>query len=177
MDTDSFLLNFEGVDVYKEMKTGLISQHMDFSNFPVDHELYDDTRKGQLGLLKSETAERPIVEAICLAPKCYSILQDNGKVKNTAKGVPHAMKQVNLTHDIYREILDGKINSVSVPYGRIESMHNKLFTVCNDKRALTGLDKKRYWLNSVESVAFDHPSIKRKHDDDDVPSTKRMKVA
>ena len=44
MDTDSFLLNFEGEDVYKEMKTCLISEHVDFSNFPVDHELYDKTR-------------------------------------------------------------------------------------------------------------------------------------
>ena len=61
MDTESFLLNFEGVDVYKKMKTGLISQHMDFSNFPVDHELYDNTCKGQLGFLKSETAEGPIL--------------------------------------------------------------------------------------------------------------------
>ena len=50
---------------------------MDLSNSPVNHELYDNTRRGELGLLKSEMADIPIAEAICQTPKFYSILLDN----------------------------------------------------------------------------------------------------
>ena len=66
---------------------------MDLNNFPVDHGLYSHEKKGELGLLKSETVERPIVEAICLAPKTYSVLVDNGKAKITAEGVKHSEKK------------------------------------------------------------------------------------
>ena len=45
MDTYSFLLNLEGVDVYKEMKEAKHKDFMDLCNFPVNHELYDNIRK------------------------------------------------------------------------------------------------------------------------------------
>ena len=50
-----------------------------------------------------------------------------------------------------------------------------LYTLTNEKRALSGLDKKRYWLNSVDSAAFDHPNIKRKLVDNHESISKRMK--
>ena len=70
-------------------------------------------KKGELGILKSETADILIVEAIYLVQKCYSISQDNDKVMNTAKGAPQAMKQMKLTPDVHRETRDGIIKSVS----------------------------------------------------------------
>ena len=87
MDTDSFLLDFKNVDVYKEMQSGALKEHLDLSNFPTDHYLYSGQNKGKLGLLKSETADNPISEVICLAQKCYSVLLEDGTVKNTAKGI------------------------------------------------------------------------------------------
>ena len=86
------------------------------------------------------------------------------------------MKRNILTHDKYRDVFDRKQKSVNVVNGMIHSKHNTMYTIINDKCALTGIDKKRYWSNSLESVAFDHPSIKRKHNDDDVSSSKRMKI-
>ena len=47
---------------------------MNLSNFPPGHDLYHNSRKGQLGLLKSQTGHVAIKEVICLAPKAYSIL-------------------------------------------------------------------------------------------------------
>ena len=61
-----------------------------------------------------------------------------------------------------------------------------LYTLTSKKVALIKVERKRYWVNAVDSVAFDHPSIKaatkttttndknilqkqtfkRKHDDD-----------
>ena len=51
------------------MKNGGLKDLMDFSSFPVDHNLCSDHEKGQLGMLKSETADIPTVEATCLTPK------------------------------------------------------------------------------------------------------------
>ena len=35
-----------------------------------------------------------------------------------------------------------------------------LYTIKSQKRALVKFDRKRHWLNTVESIAFDHPDIK-----------------
>ena len=59
------------------MKNGGLKDLMDFNIFPIDHDLYSDQKKGELGsMLKSKTADIPIVEANCLAPKTYSVLLD-----------------------------------------------------------------------------------------------------
>ena len=42
MVTDSFLLDFKNVDVYKEMQNGALKEHMDFSKFPTNHFLYSE---------------------------------------------------------------------------------------------------------------------------------------
>ena len=57
-DTDSFLLEFIGPDFMHEAIHGELSKYMDRSNFPKDHKYFDDSRKGELGYLKSETAEK-----------------------------------------------------------------------------------------------------------------------
>ena len=48
MDTDSFLLVFKNVDVYKVMQNGALNEHMDLSNFPADNPLYSENIKGKL---------------------------------------------------------------------------------------------------------------------------------
>ena len=35
-----------------------------------------------------------------------------------------------------------------------------MYTLTSKKVALIKVERKRYWLNAVDSVAFDHPSIK-----------------
>ena len=47
---------------------------MDLRNFTVDHYLYSDEKKGQLGMLNSETSDISILQAICLNPFAYSVL-------------------------------------------------------------------------------------------------------
>ena len=63
-------------------------------------------------------------------------------MKNAAAGVPQGMKRTKLTHDIFRDVHDRKIESINVGNGRIESRLNKLFTNINEKPALSSLDKK-----------------------------------
>ena len=93
MHTDSFLLQFKNVDLHKETKSGGLKHLMDFSNFPDDHDLYSDQMKGYLGRLKSETADIPIVEAICLVLKAYSILLAGDTRKQYYKGCKSQSKE------------------------------------------------------------------------------------
>ena len=67
MGTDSSLLYFEAVYVYKELKEGLLSKYMGLSNFPDDYQQYSNQNEEELGLLKSETGDIPIVATNCLA--------------------------------------------------------------------------------------------------------------
>ena len=102
---------------------------------------------------------------------------DNDKVKNAAKGVPQGTKRTIHTLDIYRDVHDRKIKSINFANGTIESGHKKkVYTITNEKRALSGLYKNIYWLNSVDSVAFDHPNIKRKLVDNHGFISKRIKI-
>ena len=48
MDTNSFMLELRNADVNEKMKSGKLTNLMDLSKFTVDHQLYENTRKGQL---------------------------------------------------------------------------------------------------------------------------------
>ena len=57
----------------------------DFSNYPKDSNFFDETNKKVIGKIKSEG--KIIGEFVGLKPKMYSMLSDDGKESNTAKGV------------------------------------------------------------------------------------------
>jgi len=158
-DTDSFLLNFENIDIYEEMGKEPLMDYIDTSNFPSNHELYSEKNKGKLGLLKSETADLPIKEAYCLAPKTYSVLLNNDETKNTAKGVNKSQKN-ELKHEIYKQIHDGTLKEIQSICPTIRSIKNNLYTLETKKHALVKLDRKRYWIDREISVGYGHPSIK-----------------
>ena len=124
----SFLLDFRNVDVYKEMKSGILKEHMNLFNFPIDHSLYSEDNKGKLGLLKPETSDNHISEVVCLAPKCYNVLLEDETVKNSAKGVNRTQK-ANFRHETYRDLHDGIVKEVRAPCSVIKSISNKLLTI------------------------------------------------
>ena len=63
-------------------------------------------------MLKSETAETAIVEAICLAPKTYSVLLDIVKGTNTVKGLNHS-EEIKLKQDLYAQVQDRTLSNVT----------------------------------------------------------------
>ena len=77
MDTDSFQLNFKGINIRDKSAKDPLAKYMDLSNFNINHPLYNIANKSKLGLLKSETGSITIKEAICLHPKCHSVLLDS----------------------------------------------------------------------------------------------------
>ena len=59
----------------------------DFSDYPKDHPLYDETNKKVIGKMKDECAGVPIAEYIGLRPKLYSVLKADEQLIKKAKGV------------------------------------------------------------------------------------------
>lgn len=81
-NTDLLLLEFKDVAA---IETELLKSHFveytDFWNYPKEHPLYNESRKGQLGLLKSETANDYSSKIICIQQKYYSILLNSDSTK------------------------------------------------------------------------------------------------
>ena len=65
-----------------------------------------------------------------------------------------------MRHETYNNVHEGVVNCATATCNNIRSHHNVLHTVTTKKVALVKVERKRYWLNAVDSVAFDHPSIK-----------------
>ena len=84
-DTDSLLVDIKTNDVYKDMLE--TKDEYDFSDYPKDHPLYDETNKKVIGKMKDECAGTPIAEYIGLRPKLYSVLKADEQLIKKAKGV------------------------------------------------------------------------------------------
>ena len=55
----------------------------DFSEYPKQQPLYDETNKKVIGKMKDECADTPITEYVGLRPKLYSVLRaDEPIIKN-----------------------------------------------------------------------------------------------
>ena len=83
---------------------------------------------------------------------------DNGLCKSTAKGVNRSSCK-NLRHEAYNQIHEGIMNEITVKITNIVVRHNVLRTIQSQKRALSKLDRKRWWEDGVKSLAFGHPDI------------------
>ncbi|XP_064113377.1 uncharacterized protein LOC135220011 [Macrobrachium nipponense] len=156
MDTDSFFFSLETDDLTRELK-GPLHQHLDLSNFPKTHPLYDSTRKGKLGLVKIETGAEYIREFVGIKPKVYSYLTETSRC-NTLKGVKKAT-QKTISHEQYKEIID---KNEIFPMNQ-HSLLSVKGTMCltKQKTALCPLEDKRYYIDAYNSYAYGHPEVER----------------
>ena len=72
-------------DIYKDMAES--KDDYDFSDYPKDHQLYDESNKKVIGKMKNECARVSISEYIGLRPKLYSVLRSDEQLIKKAKGV------------------------------------------------------------------------------------------
>ena len=151
-DTDSFIIQVETDDIYKDMFEN--KNLYDFSEYPKDHPNYDITNKKVLGKFKDEMKSLVITEFIGLKPKMYSfnyINKDNIVVnKNTHKGVKES---ISLKHDeynrslykeelIYKEFYNLQLNKQNTYLDKIK------------KIALNPFESKRYWIDNINSLPY-----------------------
>ena len=162
-DTDSYLLEIKNHRLFEKFDHPIMKELLDTSNFPPNHHLFSLQNKGRLGCLKSEIEDRVLKETICLSPKCYSTQLFDGTVKATAKGVARDIKKNNLTHALYKKMYNHEIYQHKVKNGNIVSRNTRLYTQCSTKNALSICDKKRYWINNIDSIAYGHPNIPKVH--------------
>ena len=96
-DTDSLAYGVQADDIYRDMGDDAASRY-DFSEYPLDHPLYDTSNRKTLEFFKYELNSVPMREFVGLRPKWYAFLC-TGKVdknvlqhtrpveKKTTKGV------------------------------------------------------------------------------------------
>ena len=83
----------------------------DFSNYPKDSNFFDETNKKVIGKIKSEV--KIIGEFVGLKPKMYSMLSDDGKESNTAKGVNIATEFGEFKYTLFnKKVLRRKMRRV-----------------------------------------------------------------
>ena len=157
-DTDSFIINLKTEDITKEI-SGPLAEHLDLSNFPSDHPLYNSKCKGELGKLKIETAPHHMKEFICLKPKAYTYTttKDDQVSNNTLKGIPGHIRK-GLTLATYEECLYSNTRfSKDIFNLRFYNKHMSLTK--NSKVILSCFEDKRYYINNLESYGYCHPKI------------------
>ena len=142
-DTDSFCYWIPTKsDLYSDMKQD--GHHFDFSNYPVDSELFDDDVNHLVpGKMKDEMAGEIIVEFIGLRAKMYSILTLDGYNKKTAKGVISEVKNRQISHNDFKICLfEQKV--MSHKGTTITTNEHLIFTVDVRKTSLSPFNDKKH---------------------------------
>ena len=157
-DTDSFIYKIvtNNRDLYKIMKEN--KQHFDFSDYPPNHPCYSTENKKVLAKFKENGMI--ISEFVGLRPKMYAYrFHENRKEAcKKAKSVKSNIILSNLTFENYLSVLKGE--QINIVQYNIQSKNHKIYTLCQRKLALSGLDNKRFVLsNAVDSLPWGHSSI------------------
>jgi hypothetical protein len=155
-DTDSLCYHIQTDDVYRDM--GERKELFDFSDYPKDHFLFDDSNKKVVLKMKDETNSVPIKEFVGVRSKMYSILGGDSSEKKRAKGINKAVVK-SMRHEEYKNcILTNQTFNKSM-YAFRSKLHN-IYTIKMNKLALCPYDDKRYILNDgVKTLAYGHFQI------------------
>ena len=187
MDTDSFIIeildtveglskfvldNKEHFDLSEcENKESPFYEHIQKKKAELTKEEFEDyINYGKPGKFKNETKWYSIEEFVALRPKQYSYITENDKLNEEfkkegklmrAKGLNRESVKKYLTHQMYVDqvLKDEKV--VSCKMSNIQSKSFRMYTQYIWKKALMNYENKRYWLDSVYSIPFGHPWIKK----------------
>jgi hypothetical protein len=153
-DTDSFCIGVEissTKSLYEKLKSQ--AEWYDFSNYDRSHPLFDDSRKGALGLLKNELAACTPYAFVGLSAKMYSI-GCYGKDYSRAKGIPRYLMPEITFEDYKRCLMDLEIREIE--YNHIVAEKQHLYIKKQKKRGLVNFYDKRYCLPNHTTLPFGH---------------------
>ena len=149
-DTDSFLLRVKTDNLIQDMKK--MKDRFDFSKYPSDHVLYDNSKANRLFYFKDELCGKAaITHFIGLRPKCYSMLihkfhSQNSEAKKVCKGVKRSAIKHKLSFADYEKCINHQC-LLFKSFKNFRSKKHKITTNLTRKIALSALDTKRYTLN------------------------------
>ena len=163
-DTDSFIyeIKYNNGDMYKTLAEN--KQYFDFSDYPKDHPCYDITNKKTLGKFKDEACGKILLEYIGLKPKMYAHQTFNDKVCKKVKGIKKCIVEKIINIQDYLDALY-KNENVYVEQYAIQSKKHKVYTIAQQKLAISSNDDKRYiLLNNIDTLPWGHYSIPKEND-------------
>ena len=140
-DTDSLLVDIKTNDIYKDMSE--TKEDYDFSDYPKNHQLHDESNKKVIGKMKDECAGTPIAEYIGLRPKLYTILRADEQLIKKAKGVKKYVIKKQMNFENYKDALFNK-QKCTHTMNMLRSMHHNIYGLTVNKTTLSPLDTKRY---------------------------------
>ena len=164
-DTDSFLISVK--NSFSEIETIILANNhiFDLSNLSPSSNLYRKSsliefNRRRVGLLKLETADKQIGGFICLQPKCYALMLNDGTEQRKAKGIPRAYIRNHLKYQQYLANMSSGAG-ILAHFSKIVSKKHIVTTALISKKALSSLDTKRYFGDNPQtmSYAFGHHAL------------------
>jgi hypothetical protein len=156
-DTDSLIVEIVTEDIYNDM--GKMKEHYDFSDYPKDHELYDETNKKVIGKFKDELNGKIITEHVGLKPKQYAFKVENGEETKKSKGVKMNVVKALKVDDYKRCLFENK--TIRRVQYMIRSKIHQIYTIKQNKIALNEDEFKRFiGYDKVDTLAYGHYKIK-----------------
>ena len=154
-DTDSLICSVHNINLVELHRSMLRDGLLDTSNYPTNHPLFTENFKAKLGCIKDEVEGERIEEAVLLKPKCYSLLTNTLKTcKKTAKGVQRCVRTA-ISHQEYKNVYLHNMQ-VSKNMRRFQSKDHVVYTIQQNKWALSVADDKRAWVSKNKSLPFGH---------------------
>ena len=140
-DTDSLLVDIKTKDAYKDMSE--MKDEYDFSDYPKEHSLHNETNKKIIGKFKDECSGVAIAEYIGLRPKLYSIMRADEQIIKKAKGVKKYVIKKQINFENYKDALFNK-QKYTHSMNMLRSMQHNIYGLKINKTTLSPLDTKRY---------------------------------
>ena len=160
-DTDSFIIEVETEDVYKDMSE--MKEYFDFSDYPKDHFLYDETNKKKVGYFKDELNGKILVEYVGLKPKQYSYKTEDNQETKKSKGVKkYVIKSLGFD-DYKRCLFDNEI--MRKEQFMIRAKMHKIYTIRQNKMVFNKDDIEEYKRHiddknhKIDTLAYGHYKI------------------
>jgi hypothetical protein len=179
-DTDSLCYHIKTDDVYQDMTHN--KEVYDFSEYPIDHILYDKKNSAVIGKFKDETAGKPIIEFVGLKPKMYGIrtifkkdeiggvhikIKDDERIEFKilnpesikAKGVSKTVTKNEIHMSDFNDVRE-KDFILKKSIHAIRSYKHQIYSISQNKIALSAIDTKRYIKDDgISSFAYGHYKI------------------
>ena len=158
-DTDSFFLNIETNDIYKDMEK--IIHDLDTSAYPNNSSLYSSKNKKVIGKFKDELNGKLMSELVFLRSKAYAYKTIDEEYEKKLKGISRATIKKNVTFEEYKNsILKPYTNILTKEVYSLNSFNHKMFVKMTHKKAISPFDDKRYILdNAIETFPFGYEDL------------------
>jgi hypothetical protein len=149
-DTDAFVLHIKTGNLMKDIQD--MKSEFDFSDYPKEHTLQDNSNKKVVGKFKDELNGSVMSEFISLRSKMYAFKVAE-KEKKICKGISRVAIENELKfEDYYNCLFNNK--SKDILNRRFVSINHQIYTQNVMKKGLSTSDDKRFYINEVESVPF-----------------------